>query len=196
MRAQQREETRDQIVGAALTALSELGFDGASTRTIAELANVSQGLLTYHFKSKDELWQAAANHLFALHDDWMDRATLKRGTVEPRVRQREFVRRLVHFHARHPEFARFIATYGRTDDARSKWLAETHLVRTYQRVADVLEDTPAEDLPHAFYVLAGASGSLFSAGNECKLVTGVNPRSRAAVKRHADYLANLLVPEE
>ena len=196
MRAKQREQTREQIVGAALTALSELGFDGASTRTIAELASVSQGLLTYHFKNKEELWRAAADYLFEVHDDWMNRAVIPPDKADARTRQREFVRRLVLFHAKHPEFTRFMNRYGKNDDARSKWLADTHLSRTYARVAEVMADVPAADLPHVFYTLAGAAGALFNAGPECKRVTGVNPTSKTTVKRHADYLARLMVPNE
>ncbi|NNJ24289.1 TetR/AcrR family transcriptional regulator [Alienimonas chondri] len=195
MRAKQREQTREQIVAAALTALSELGFDGASTRTIAELASVSQGLLTYHFKNKEELWRAAADHLFALHDDWMERAIISPDKADSRTRQREYIRRLVLFHAKHPEFTRFMALYGKTDDVRSRWLADTHLARTYAQVAEALEDTPAADLPHAFYTLAAAAGAMFNAGPECERITGIDPTSRASVTRHADYLARLMVPD-
>ena len=72
MRAEQRDATRDQIVQAALTSISDSGYDGVSTRTIAARAGVTQGLLTYHFKSKDALWRAAADHLFTRLDSAMD----------------------------------------------------------------------------------------------------------------------------
>ena len=38
---------------------------GATTREIATRAGVTQPLLNYHFSSKDELWQAAVDGLFA-----------------------------------------------------------------------------------------------------------------------------------
>ncbi len=50
MRSEQREATREQILSAALMAISESGFDCVSTGAIAERAGVRQGLLTYHFK--------------------------------------------------------------------------------------------------------------------------------------------------
>ena len=63
-RAQQREETRERIVEAAIECFAERGFRGASTREIARRAGTNQGLITYHFRSKDELWRAAADRIF------------------------------------------------------------------------------------------------------------------------------------
>jgi TetR/AcrR family transcriptional regulator len=65
MRTKQREETRNKIIKAAISAISESGFDGTSTRAIANRAEVSQGLLSYHFKTKELLWRAAADYLFS-----------------------------------------------------------------------------------------------------------------------------------
>ncbi|HXY46224.1 MAG TPA: helix-turn-helix domain-containing protein, partial [Acidimicrobiales bacterium] len=56
--------TRERILAAALDLFSELSFDGASTRDIAARAGVTQPLLNYHFRSKDELWRAGVDRLF------------------------------------------------------------------------------------------------------------------------------------
>jgi TetR/AcrR family transcriptional regulator len=57
--------TRERILAAALDLFSELSSDGATTREISARAGVTQPLLNYHFSSKDELWRAAVNGLFA-----------------------------------------------------------------------------------------------------------------------------------
>ena len=54
---------RDQIIDAALEAFAEKGFRGASTRDIAQRAGTNQGLVSYHFRSKDDLWRAAADRI-------------------------------------------------------------------------------------------------------------------------------------
>ena len=56
--------TQQKLLDAAIEAFSENGFKGTSTRDIAERAGVHHPLITYHFKNKDQLWQAAANHIF------------------------------------------------------------------------------------------------------------------------------------
>ena len=69
--------TRDRIVAAAADLFSERSFDGATTREIAARAGVTQPLLNYHFRSKDELWRAAVDSLFErLHNTMDERATV------------------------------------------------------------------------------------------------------------------------
>ena len=113
MRAEQREATRKQIVKAALVEIARAGFDGASTRAIAARANVSQGLLTYHFKSKDALWRAAADHIFMLLRKTVDTALESAEPSGATATRREVVRQLVYFSARHPEFMHFMMDHGK-----------------------------------------------------------------------------------
>jgi AcrR family transcriptional regulator len=57
--AQQRgEETRARILEAALELFAANGFDGASTRTIAERAGVNLPAIQYYFGSKEGLYRA------------------------------------------------------------------------------------------------------------------------------------------
>jgi hypothetical protein len=65
----------------------------------------------------------------------------------------------------------------------------------YEKFEQIMGVTDKDDQPHALYALAGAAGLIFCAPNECKQLTGVDPRNEAAIKRHAEYLANIMVPE-
>ena len=56
--------TRDRILAAAIDLFAERSFEGATTRAIAAEAGVTQPLLNYHFRSKDELWRSAVDVLF------------------------------------------------------------------------------------------------------------------------------------
>ncbi len=56
------EETRQRIVAGAYRALVEDGYEAASVKTIAQVADVTPGLIHYYFKSKDELLAAAIRH--------------------------------------------------------------------------------------------------------------------------------------
>ena len=57
------EETRKRIVTAALKVFGEDGYEGASTRRIAELAGVKPPALQYYFNSKEGLHRACAEHI-------------------------------------------------------------------------------------------------------------------------------------
>src|SRR4051794_2592996 len=60
--------TRQRILVAALDLFADLSFEGATTREIAARAGVSQPSLNYHFQTKEELWRAAVDRLFAQLD--------------------------------------------------------------------------------------------------------------------------------
>lgn len=48
---------RAALLEAGLALFAERGFEGASTRAIAERAGVPQGLIRHHFRSKEALFQ-------------------------------------------------------------------------------------------------------------------------------------------
>src|SRR5271167_2228190 len=58
-------ETRASILNAAIAEFAQRGFDGASIRAIADRLGLQHPLITYHYRSKDILWRAAAEHAFA-----------------------------------------------------------------------------------------------------------------------------------
>ena len=51
--------TRDRILDHAITAFAEHGFSAVSTRTLAASASVNIGTLSYHFGSKQGVYEAA-----------------------------------------------------------------------------------------------------------------------------------------
>src|SRR5690242_1948877 len=80
---------RGRILAAAIQAFARAGFDGASTREIAEAAGVTDPLLFYHFGSKAGLYLAAVqDQLEKLHDGL--EAALS-GVADARARLRVFV---------------------------------------------------------------------------------------------------------
>ena len=189
-RAQQRQQTRTRIVAAAIDAFAANGFDGSGTRDIAARADVTQGLLTYHFESKLALWQSAADQLFAELT-----AVLSPDDDAPApISGREAVRRYVVFAARRPELFHFLVDAGRHDDDRMRYLVDNHLPRRFTNVAALAADDL--DPAHVYYALAGAASLIFGVAPECRRLAGVDANADAVVERHADYVADLFVPTD
>ena len=70
-------KTRDRLIKAAIDVLATKGIAGATTREIAQVAEVSEVTLFRHFQSKEQLLSAVAQHITALQaeafchqDDW------------------------------------------------------------------------------------------------------------------------------
>ncbi len=195
-RAQQYEATRRRIVDAAVGAFSELGFYGASTRAIAARAGANQGLITYHFRSKDELWKAAAEQIFSQLASALRPALDETGGA--REQAREAIRRYVRFAAAHPELFRFMVEEGKGGDDRMQWLVDTHMKPLYlgfqQLQGEYLPDTDPALMPHVHYALAGAASLIFAVAPECIRLTGMDPTKRKAIDAHAEFVSRLFVP--
>jgi AcrR family transcriptional regulator len=79
-------DIRRALVTAALAALAEVGFAGASAREIAGRAGCSQGLVFYHYGSVNDLLLAALDEISARRMDayrgLVDRATSVAGLID------------------------------------------------------------------------------------------------------------------
>jgi AcrR family transcriptional regulator len=194
-RDRQRQETRERIVEAAVACFAERGFRAASTREIACRAGTNQGLITYHFHSKDALWKAAADKLFGdVRAHLFERLDPAR-TGDRRERARHAIREFVRFAAEHPELFRFMLEAGKSDDERMQWLVDTHLRPLSEDNALIgLEGVEQRLRPHLRYILVGAASVIFCVAPECRRLTGLDPTTREAIETHADFVARLLVP--
>jgi AcrR family transcriptional regulator len=178
-RAAQRAATRERIVEAALEAFAEKGFRGASTRDIAQRAGANQGLITYHFRTKDDLWRAAADRIFGMLRSSLGRRLGALETTDPRERAREVIREYVRFAAAHPQLFHFMVDEGKNSEERMEWLVDTHLKPRFEELSRSLTGgatgIDASLLPHAYYVMAGAGSLLFAVAPECRRLTGLDP---------------------
>ncbi len=198
-RAEQRDATRQRIVDAAVTAFAEQGFQASSTRDIAARAGVTQGLVTYHFDSKDALWRAAATQIFGQLVGTLPERPRRASKAERHAAARAEIRAYVHFAAAHPEVFHFMVDAGRHDDDRMRWLVETCLEPRFSEItAEGGIGSVASNralAPHAYYALLGAGSLIFAVAPECRVLTGADPTASAAVERHADFMAQLFVPD-
>jgi AcrR family transcriptional regulator len=57
------EDTRRRLIETAITAFGELGYEGTSTRLLAERAGANLPAIQYHFGGKEGLYRAAVDHI-------------------------------------------------------------------------------------------------------------------------------------
>ena len=62
-RPQRGDATRKRLIEAAIEIFAASGFDGASTRMLAERARANLGAIPYYFGSKAGLYRASAQHI-------------------------------------------------------------------------------------------------------------------------------------
>ncbi|MEC9466993.1 MAG: TetR/AcrR family transcriptional regulator, partial [Actinomycetota bacterium] len=141
--------TQEQILDAVISCIVEGGIAGVSMRAVAEEANVSLGLLNYHFAGKQSLINAA----FRLACDRLQVTALEAldGVVGAEERVRAFVRGSVQEEFLTPEYLRLrlvLWAAGRLDpeigDADLR-LYEAYVTRMAALIAEACPGAPADE---------------------------------------------------
>src|SRR5579883_2417399 len=70
--ARRKRETRARLLGAALALMAEKGVEGVAINEITEAADVGFGSFYNHFESKEAIYAAVVESLFADFGAWID----------------------------------------------------------------------------------------------------------------------------
>jgi TetR/AcrR family transcriptional regulator len=117
-------EGRDRIIAAATRSFAEFGYEGTTTAGVARAAKVTQPLVHHHFGSKEGLWRASMDTLFAK----VRVSTMIDPALSPKEAMLQSVERFIRFTAEHPELTRVVSRESTTPNPRL-----TYLIDTYQR---------------------------------------------------------------
>ncbi len=192
--------TRRRLVEAALTEFAAHGYDGASTRAIAERAGVHQPLINYHFRSKADLWRESVSALF---DELASQLAPAAAEAPPEgtddwARLCAVVDVLVHFAAQRPELNRIMVAEATADSVRLAWITETYTAPAYRQFAEVWERLRSAgrvvdlDPMVAYYTVVGAASLLYANAPEARRITGREPTDDEVVDHHAEVLCTML----
>jgi AcrR family transcriptional regulator len=160
---------RDAILDAAITAFSEKGYDGATTAGIARAARVTQPLVHFHFRSKDGLWRAAMDRLFAeLRRSFSGAALAALKDLDAGDQLKIILRQFVAFSARRPELALIMTREGARRSARLQLILRSYVTPLFEELQRVLRHAMREgsiertSVPLLAFVMVGAASHLFT----------------------------------
>jgi AcrR family transcriptional regulator len=182
--------TRAAILEAALEEFAEKGFQAASIRTIAERTGIRHPLITYHYPSKDLLWQAVAEVTFErIREEWDQGAPLdaKLPAVE---RLRAEYRALFLHTVTFPEFHLFMRQEAATGNPRLEWVAEKVLKPLIGRLLPQIKAAQAEgDLPPVepilfHYMMVSLTATLSGFGPEMHATSRLSAKSPKLVEAY------------
>lgn len=190
--------TKDQILEAALKEFADSGFEGASIRRIAAVADVNHCSIQHHFGTKRELWEASARYVFAEQEAWLD----KRADGLQGVSEAEFMRLMFRefmlFSAHCPSLNRFMLQANQSEE-RMKWLVENLLKPSKHSYLTMIERAQqagvfvAGDPAHLHYLFVASATSIFAFGTEFEQVTGNNPFDQTIIDRHIDLVLSVFL---
>ena len=193
-------KTRERLVQAAVHEFADKGFDGASTREIAARADLAQSSVPYHFRTKEMLWKAAADHLFGLLRERLESRLEGLRGVDSVTTARLLLGEFVRFAAENPELHRFALQEGTGTSARLEWLVATHVAgmgALVQRILQGIAEAGGAGLGppgQVFYVLIGAVSTPYALAPQVRLTTGEDAFSEDFVEAHTELLLRLFMP--
>ena len=203
-RKQQRRSivTQQKLLEAAIEAFSESGFNGTSTRDIAERAGVHHPLITYHFKNKDQLWKAAADHVFNAFRHALAASFEASQVLDPKERMARMIRAYVYHAKSHPELIKVIVLESSFPNPRLDWLIEKHLRPFFDASFEIMKElqelgvAPAGNPNILFNMIRVASGGLLAISNELKTSSDIDTDDSAVLDEIADITIQLFLPGE
>jgi AcrR family transcriptional regulator len=100
-------DTRSKLIRGATLQFARVGFDGASVRLIAKQSEISFQLVTYYFRTKDELWLVVVEELFD-----QARKAFRELEPDPQISSadqlRVLIRRAIEWSVRNPYLRRIV----------------------------------------------------------------------------------------
>jgi TetR/AcrR family transcriptional regulator len=192
------ELTRNRLLEAALVEFSRTGFEGTSTRAIATRAGCHQPQINYHFASKEALWEATVDFVFA--DLYAAMAPLV-AVDDPVERFAEGIRLFVAFAARRPELNRIMVAEAMASSSRLAWIVDRHGRNAYEfnkQVWRALRATgrgAAIDDRFVHHIIVGAASLLWANAPEAALLDPSFVIDEETIRAHANSLITLFVPD-
>ena len=171
------DDSRARIIAAARSSFASVGFEGASTRQIAAEAGVAQSLLLYHFGSKDALWRAVMDDLFAGLSAHLAQAQADLHGASITVQLLALVAGFVQLCAENADVHRIMTLEGRRETDRLKWLVDRHLRVTADQMCALIRRGQDAGLVRAgdpmllYYSVIAIAGTAFSLAPEIRLVS-------------------------
>ncbi|PNU03748.1 TetR family transcriptional regulator [Novosphingobium guangzhouense] len=196
-RVRRPKEVRERVLAAALHAFATVGFEGASTRAIANDAQVTQSLLLYHFKTKDELWRAVLQDIASMEK--MEQL-LASGDDTMTAAQRLMVaiRALVELFAKVPELHRLMTLEAHQPSERLNWIIENVNRAPYEAMCDLIAEAQAEGAVRKIsperlrFAIVGMAAVPFSVSAEYQFLTKRNPFSKIEIEATIDMICGMI----
>src|SRR5882757_1135572 len=183
-------ETRGAILDAAIAEFAARGFEGASIRAIADRLGLQHPLITYHYRSKDILWRAAAEHAFAQIRAGWDSSAPENSDLSPLVQLRQEYATLFRYTVAFPEFHRFMRQEAFTNNPRLKWVAETVLAPLLGRLIPQIVAAQKQGLLPAIdpilfhYMMVSLTATLSGFGPEMQITSGLSADNTKVIEAY------------
>lgn len=178
---------RKLLLDVALDCFSTNGFNGTSTRMIAEASGFSHSLVTYHFESKDKLWIATMEEVIGSHASRVERIVNGHPHLSAADRLEIFIEEVVRAFQTKPQIHQIFTQQSTQTSERLDWLVDHYVRSQFEQVTQLIKEGQDEgavregDPARIYYFIISAAGMPFAVAREYKMLTGRDMFSPAEV---------------
>jgi len=197
-RRRRGDDVREKVLQAALECFGAFGFEGASTRAVAERAGISHPLVLYHFQSKENLWIATVEHALADYGEQMKRNIAEAPGQSASVALGRFIEQFVRLSATKPQVHRILTMDGNQNSDRMKWIIDHFIRDHFTFVRDLIRRGQVEgsvrqcDPARLYYHIIGAAGTPFTIATEYLEMTGRDVFSEPEILRTIAFIHEIV----
>jgi AcrR family transcriptional regulator len=191
-------DVRKRILKVALEYFGAFGFEGTSTRAVAERAGVTHTLVLYHFQSKDKLWIATVEDALKSYGESLAANIATAPERSAREALSTFIEQFVRMSAHHPEIHRLMTMHSNQDTKRLEWIIDHFIRGHFTFVRDLIRRGQSEgsvrqcDPARLYYLIIGAGGTPFTLRTEYKALTGRDVFSEAEILRNIAFIFEIV----
>ena len=133
------QDSRAAILKAARSVFARRGFEGASTREVAEVARVNNAMIYYHFKDKLELYRAVLGDSFTAFDRIWEHKIFS-STATSRAKIQKYIEEFIRFQHGNEELRRIMSMEFAGCTENTKWLADNYFVHSYGKLVTLVKE--------------------------------------------------------
>ncbi|WP_176594254.1 TetR/AcrR family transcriptional regulator [Sphingobium sp. EM0848] len=187
-------------MNAALSEFAQVGFEAASIRNIAAITGLQHPLITYHYRTKEILWQAVAEDAFTQIRRLWDEGIPDQENMTAVERLRAEYSAFLRFTIAYPDFHHFMLRESRPGNPRLPWLVETALLPLIRRLLPQIEEAQEQGaLPPGnpgliHYMLIGMMSVLSSLKDEIRESTGIETDDPEIIESYLSMVDTMVFP--
>ena len=191
-------DPRLRLLDVALNLFARHGFDGVSTNMIAAEAGLSQPMVYYHFRSKEDLWQRAIDALMRDLGRRYPRSGEELKDLDPAAQLNVMTRRFIQMSVGDPRLSQIVILESLARSERLDWMVRAYLKSGFAdfdtAIRNGIEKGQIKDLPlHVISnTLVAASSLTFCVAPLVEKGYGVDVRQPARFREAADAIVEIL----
>jgi len=191
------DNTKKEILDAAMRVFAEKGFFKATMREIADAAGVTHGMIRYYFRIKENLWAEVINYGFEFHMNAMREFFESTENIDPVDFFKLFVKKSIRLTVELPEFISFIHQYNQKGVPHLDLVLEK-LGLIGNMIEPVFQDLKRQGYfpkfdtyAHRIYVRALIETPLLVPELN-SAIAGIDLTSEAGIERHTEWVLDFI----